>query len=333
MPRTAIKTLTVIFVMALCTATSAIAQVDLAGSWANRMHEDWGDRFHGPDAVDFTGLPLNDDGRARALSYSSSQLAMPERMCIQYQPQYVVLGPQAIQVWSEDEPVTGRLIAWHISGAGDRTPLTIWMDGRPHPSANAPHTFAGFSTGVWEGDVLTAYTTHMKAGPLRRNGAPGSDQTTVTYRIVRHADLLTIVAFIDDPVYLTQSHVVSRTWKLEPGMLQNRYATPCYPAVQIERLGGSGNSGEVIVPHYLPEKNPYADETSQAYHLPLEAVYGQAETLYPEYRKKMKEAYVAPTICVRYCCGWMSSPGADDDAPGLNCRHFTDVEAAAAKKK
>ena len=27
----------------------------------------------------------------------------------------------------------------------------IWMDGRPHPPAYAPHTWQGFSTGQWEG--------------------------------------------------------------------------------------------------------------------------------------------------------------------------------------
>ena len=58
--------------------------------------------------------------------------------------------------------------------------MTIWMDGRPHPSKNAPHDQTGFTTGVWNGDVLTAYTTHMKTGYIRRNGAPSSDQATIT---------------------------------------------------------------------------------------------------------------------------------------------------------
>ena len=137
--RTMAMTTAVLWV-GLLLARPAFAQLDLSGEWASRMHEDWIDRFHGPDAVDFLGLPLNDEGRARALSYSSSQLAMRERICMQYQPDYVVLGPQNLLIWSEAEPVTGRLLAWHISGAGDREPLTVWMDGRPHPSANALHT-------------------------------------------------------------------------------------------------------------------------------------------------------------------------------------------------
>ena len=30
----------------------------------------------------------------------------------------------------------------------------IWLDGRPHPPEAAPHTWMGFSTGEWQGNVL-----------------------------------------------------------------------------------------------------------------------------------------------------------------------------------
>ncbi len=52
---------------------------------------------------------------------------------------------------------------------------TIYMDGRPHPSENAPHTWQGFSTGEWEGDMLKVTTTHLKEGWIRRNGLPRSE--------------------------------------------------------------------------------------------------------------------------------------------------------------
>src|ERR1039457_2635267 len=102
------------------------------------------------------GVPINDEARARALSYSASLLSLPERQCLFYPPQYVVIGPQSIKMWAETEPVTGKTIAWKISAAPDRDVITIWMDGRPHPPKNAPHPYAGFTTGVWQGDVLTA---------------------------------------------------------------------------------------------------------------------------------------------------------------------------------
>jgi hypothetical protein len=307
--------LAVLLVCMLGAVSPVSAQVDLSGGWSSRMHEEWGDRFHGPDAVDFMGIPLNEDGRQKALSYSSSMLAMVERQCLQYGPFYTMYGPQNLEFWSDDEPVTGRLIAWHISGAGDRLPRTIWMDGRPHPSEHALHTADGFSTGVWEGDTLTVTTTHMKAGPLRRNGVPSSDQTTLIEHIIRHGDLLAITAIITDPVYLTEPQVVTRAWQLDPGMVQNRKAVGCWPAVEVARLGTPG-----AVPHYLPGTNPYLHEASERYHLPLEAVLGGAQTLYPEYRHQLR-AYAPPARCLRYCCGWLPTAGiaGNRDAPGLNC--------------
>jgi hypothetical protein len=42
------------------------------------------------------------------------------------------------------------------------------------------------------------------------------------------------------------------------------------------------------VPHFLPGKNPFVDELTKAYGVPADAVLGRAETLYPDYRKKMR---------------------------------------------
>src|SRR5262245_6412294 len=90
------------------------AQVDLSGSWASRNHEDQLERGLGPPAVDYSGLPLNEDGRVRALSYSESQLSEPERICLFYPPYYMMLGPFGIKMWSESDPATGAVISWKI---------------------------------------------------------------------------------------------------------------------------------------------------------------------------------------------------------------------------
>ncbi len=142
-------------------ATPAFAQLDLSGTWGNRLHEDWIERAPGPEIGDYLGLPINDEGRARADAYQVSLQAMPERQCILYTAQYMVMGPQNLRIVSEIDPISGRVVAWHFSGTVDRAPHTIWMDGRPHPSRNALHTAGGFSTGEWQGNTLVAYTTHM----------------------------------------------------------------------------------------------------------------------------------------------------------------------------
>jgi len=293
------KARSVVLLAAMAMSVPAFAEVDLAGNWAPRLHEDWQDHSPGPEVVDYLGLPINGDARAKALSYTASVLSLPERQCLYYPPQYVVIGPQGFKIWEEADPVTGRTLAWKIGAAIDRDVVTIWMDGRPHPSANAPHPFAGFTTGVWEGDMLTTYTTHIKSGYLRRNGVPSSDQATVTEHIVRHGDILTILAVIEDPIYLTEPYIISRSWQLDPKTEIPKTPAPCMPEAEVARLDGQG-----AIPHVLPGRNPFVDEVTKMYHIPVETVMGGAETMYPEYLKKLKDKYVAPEKCVRYCCGW-----------------------------
>jgi len=64
--------------------------------------------------------------------------------------------------------------SWTIGAWEDKPAMTIWMDGRSHPGEYDLHTRSGFTTGRWEGNTLVARTTHLKAGLLRRVGAPVS---------------------------------------------------------------------------------------------------------------------------------------------------------------
>jgi hypothetical protein len=282
----------------LSAATPAFAQIDLSGTWASRNHEDFIERWPGPDVVDFTGLPLNDDGRAKALSYSVSQLSLPERQCLYYGATYTVIGPFGFKLWSDSDPVTSRVISWNMSGAVDKSPRTIWMDGRPHPPAEAPHTFDGFSTGEWQGNTLVVRTTHMKATPLRRNGAITSDAAVMTEYIARHGDILTIAAVIDDPANLAEPHIISRSWQLDPTVQIAEFPGPCNPGIEAPGLAAGS------VPHYLPGANPFIDRMGQQYGIPQEAVLGGRDTLYPEFRKRLVGRYTPPSSCGRYCCGW-----------------------------
>ena len=300
--------------LALLLSVPAEAQIDLTGSWVPRMHEDWMERATGRDLVDYTGLPLSDEGRALAVRYSPTSYAMRERQCLLHSPYSFQFWPHGLRLWSETD-ANGRIIAWKMSGVLEREGLTIWMDGRPHPSPNAFSSFSGFTTGTWEGDTLTTYTTHLKQTFVRRgNGSPASDLATVTAHITRHDDLLTITTIQEDPVYLTEPLVVSRTWQLDPRGDVARISV-CYAVTEIPRLEDTG-----IVPHYLPGENPDVDFMGKQYGIPMEAVLGYAETTYPEYRKKLKDRYVPPAACDRYCCGWTAiASGSVFPAPGLSC--------------
>src|SRR5881397_3359157 len=80
----------------------------------------------------------------------------------------------------------------------------VYMDSRPHPPAYAPHTFTGFSTGRYDGNVLTVATTHMKRGWIRANGVAESDEASVVEHFIRHDDVITVFAVTTDPVYLSE---------------------------------------------------------------------------------------------------------------------------------
>ena len=225
--------------------------IDLAGSWANRLHEDWIERAPGPHIGDYSGLPINDEARAYADLYQVSMQNMPERQCILYTSQYIVMGPQNLRIEPEVDPISGAIVALHMTGTVDRAPHTVWMDGRAHPSKNAPHTPGGFSTGVWQGGTVVAQTTHLKAGLVWRNGVPHSDQATITEYYARHGDMLTITMILNDPIYYEEPFIRNATFELDP---QTRVLPePCEPQVEIPRAPG-------VVPHYLPGENPYLNE-------------------------------------------------------------------------
>jgi len=285
-------------------ATPASAQIDISGTWGNRIHEDWIERAPGPDIGDYTGLPINDEGRARADAYQVSLQAMPERQCILYTAQYMVMGPQNLRIVSDIDPISGRIVAWRFSGTVDRAPHTIWMDGRPSPSKNAPHTAGGFSTGEWQGNMLVAHTTHMTEDMVWRNGVQASDQATITETYVRHDNTLTITMILEDPIYFEEPFIRSASFVLDPAI--RVLPEPCEPQVEITRKEGE-------VPHYLPGTNPFLRELSDLYKVPYEAVRGGAATLYPEYRKKLKDIYVPLAMCTKNCCGGVGGGVADRD--------------------
>jgi hypothetical protein len=156
---------------------------------------------------------------------------------------------------------------------------TIWMDGRPHPPAWAPHTWQGFSTGKWEGDMLTVETTHLKPAYVRRNGLARSEKATVREHFIRNGDILTIVTIVNDPVYLTEPYIKSRNFQLDPGYHMTPY--PCSVDVEIDRPAGE-------IPHYLPGTNPSSARRRPSTRCRSSRHAAVPETMYPEYMERMK---------------------------------------------
>jgi len=271
------RQLLVLALLVLLPAVPLAAQIDLTGTWTPRYHEDYQDRIPGPDLGDYLGLPINDAARLTALSWSASRLTMPEHQCRVHISPYIYRGPLTFRSWEEKDPLTQQVVAIKNYISTYEQMRTIWMDGRPHPPANALHTWMGFSTGKWEGDMLTVTTTHLKEGWVRKNGVAESDQATMVEHFIRHGDYLTHVSIVTDPVYLTEPLIRTDDFALEKNY-EGSWLFPCESVVEV------ANRPKGEVPAYLPGENKFIAEFTSRYGISEKAAMGGAETMYPEYR-------------------------------------------------
>jgi hypothetical protein len=285
----AVRRLLTLAALLTCVPVPARAQSDITGEWAPLYHEDQVDRVPGLGPVDFAGLPLTDGARQWALSWDASRVSVLEHQCQVHVLPYLLSGPTRLRITAQRDGNTERIVAFNHYMSLWGADRTVWVDGRPHPPAIAPHSWMGFSTGAWEGNTLVVKTTHIKQGWVRRNGVPQSDLVTTTERFTRHGDMLTYVISIKDPVYLTEPLVRSRNFIRMSGLGEGNWiaATPCEPA---EETAAPPHA----VPHYLPGTNPFVAEAEKRSGIPAEALTGGAETLYPEYRQRLKELLKKP---------------------------------------
>jgi len=263
------------------TAAPAAAQLNLSGDWGPRMHEDQPDRGPGPELGDYTGLPITDGARLSADSWDAARLTLREHQCKVHNGPYIFHGPLQVRIWEEKDPRTQVLTAIRIYISTYEQDRTIWMDGRPHPPEFAPHTWQGFSTGKWDGDILTVYTTHLKQEWIRRNGIPNSEKSTMIEHFIRHGNIMTHLVQWTDPVYLAEP-----LWRSEEFVLNERPAGNwLWPCEYVDEIVDRPHSA---VPNYLPGRSPFAGDFAYRYGIPVEAANGGAETTYPEYQAKLR---------------------------------------------
>ncbi len=253
---------------------------DMSGYWTAAMHEDALERGAGPELADYGGFPINDAARLFALSYNASRVTLREHQCDGYVAPYSVRSIGNARGWEERDPHTQRLVAIHWYNQTFEGHRVIWMDGRPHPPAWAPHTWMGFSTGRFVGNALEVQTTHLKQGWLRRNGLPESDQATLVEFFVRHGDRLVHTSVITDPVYLAEPEVRTTDFFRQHTDHQS-WLFACDDGEQI--LGRAADN----VPNYLFGENPFVNEFGQKYRIPAAAYLGGPDSASPDMLARM----------------------------------------------
>ena len=264
---------------------------DISGEWTLANNEY--DTTAQPPLGDYTGIAFNAAGVMRSETTAESIFGTPEYQCRPHSSPHQWRGLGGARILKEQDPLTREVRTYHIQfmRSLDRP---IYMDGRPHPPAWAPHTWTGFSTGEWVGNTLKITTTHLKDGFLHRGGPQTSDMYTMTEFLTRHGDILTIVTVIDDPIYLDEPYIDSTTYTYDPS------SSVAFETCNGTAFAENGGSDRHHVPHFLPGSNTadLNEWLKKDDWVPPAVARGGVKTLYPEYRSVVAGTTNAATLAV-----------------------------------
>jgi hypothetical protein len=286
-------------------SSGALAQVDLTGDWA--LASDQSKPFQVFPA-DFAGVPVNTQGREAGAAHSEEENEELYRQCEPWSQSYILNGPFAGR-FEAIRDLYGTVEGWRLSPpAYDRLPNTIWIDGRMPPPKNALHTYAGFTTGRWDGTTLVTSTVNLTDSFITSNGVPASDQETLHIFYTRHGNEMSVLGIVRDPAYLDAPWPVARTWELQltaNATLQPHY---CQPAEIVSGLS-DGYHTAVVLPDQIREQMMYMP---RHYGIPLAAALGGEQTMYPEFQKTLLGGYKRPsTYCTEVCTDGRLPPAAE----------------------
>jgi len=216
----------------------ASAPIDLTGYWVSLITEDWRYRMVTPTRGDYQGVPMTPDAVKIADAWNPEADTAAGNQCKSYGAAAIMRVPGRVHItWSDDRTLKldadagtqTRMFRFDASKTkgqpswqGDS--VALWETpggGRGgRGAANAPKTGA-----------LKVVTTNLKAGYLRKNGVPYSEDATVTeyFDLARERNgdtLLVVTTVVDDPKYLRQPFIVSSQFKKQPDA-KGWDPTPC----------------------------------------------------------------------------------------------------------
>ena len=204
------------------------APFDLTGNWVSVVTEDWRWRMVVPKKGDYSSIPLNEQGRKQADTWDPAKMAADG--CKPYGAPAVMRVPGRLRItWDNDTTLKIE------TDAGLQTRYLRFDKTQRSP---AERTWQGHSAAEWDlirspGGVgvslqtapprmgaLKVVTTNVRAGYLRRNGVPYSEDAVMTEYFDRlrayDTDWLTVLTVLEDPRYLNQPLITSTHFKREP---------------------------------------------------------------------------------------------------------------------
>jgi hypothetical protein len=247
------------------TTAKAAAPADLTGQWVSVVTEDWRWRMITPAKGDYASVPLNPDGRKVADGWDLAADNAAGNQCRVYGAAAIMRMPERVRIsWQDDATLKVE------TDAGQQTRLFHFVSQRPSNIlpvllASTPpmgdRTWQGESKAQWFkqnqssglgfggpppiGGTLRVVTRNAKAGYLRSNGVPVSENAVITEQFDRHDEAngdkwITVTTIVDDPQYLTDMFITSSSFKKETD--QTKWSpSPCEtvpprePPVQVRR--------------------------------------------------------------------------------------------------
>jgi hypothetical protein len=222
------------------------AVIDMTGFWVAIVDEDWRWRMVTPAKGDFASLPINDEAKRVAMTWDPAKDKAEGNDCKSYGAGNIMRIPERLHItWTDDNTMQMDIDAgmqkrvFHFDGSK-------WQGGQPQwqgdsvakweKQAQFEGGFASFGgPQPGKGGALHVTTTHMRAGYLRKNGIPYSENATLTeyYNVFyphgpQGVAYLIVTSAVDDPKYLKETFITSGQFKREPDG-SKWDPTPCRP--------------------------------------------------------------------------------------------------------
>jgi len=189
------------------------APVDLTGYWVAFVTEDWRFRMITPRKGDYRSVPLTEQARKIADAWDPAADEAAGNQCKAYGGAAIMRAAARFHMTWQDES-TLRV----ESDYGMQTRLFHFGSA---PAKQGERTWQGYSAAEWQRPAsLKVATTNMRAGYLRKNGVPYSENAAVTEYfdvapLPGGGQALLVTTIVDDPQYLQQPFIVSSQFKKE----------------------------------------------------------------------------------------------------------------------
>ena len=195
------------------------APIDLTGYWVSVVTEDWRYRMVVPAPGDYQGVPMTAEAVKVADAWDPAKDEVAGDQCKSFGAPALLRVPEHLHItWSDDHTLRMDV------DAGTQTRLFHF--GSAEASATEA-SLQGESIAQWEiqranarpvNGSLRVATSHLKAGYLRKNGVPYSEQARLTeyFDLVheRNGDQLMVVTIVvTDPKYLREDFIISSHFK------------------------------------------------------------------------------------------------------------------------